>query len=98
MDLETIGEDSATAKFDLTLVLSTRESGELSGEFKYNAALFEDSTIARLAQSFEATLAAIVADAEQPLRNVQLLSEERRQLLSRVERHAGRLWRSALSR
>ncbi|HKU75394.1 MAG TPA: amino acid adenylation domain-containing protein, partial [Pyrinomonadaceae bacterium] len=83
LQLETIGEDSATAKFDLTLVLSNRESGELDGEIKYNAALFDEATIARLAQSFEATVRAIVADAEQPLRNVSLLSsEQRRQLLT----------------
>ena len=83
LQLQTIGEESATAKFDLTLMLSNRESGEISGELKYNAALFDDTTIARLAQSFEATLAAIVADAEQPLRNVPLLtSAERRQLLT----------------
>ena len=81
--LQTIGEDSATAKFDLTLVLNNRENGELDGEIKYNAALFNDTTIARLVQSFELTLAAIISDAEQPLRNVQLLSTaERRQLLT----------------
>ena len=61
LQLQGIGTDLATAKFDLTLMMSTqRESGELSGVLKYNAALFEDSTIARLTQSFEATLAAIV--------------------------------------
>ena len=84
LQLETISEDSATAKFDLTLVLTTKhESGELGGEIKYNAALFDETTIARLAQSFEATLTAIISDAEQPLRNVSLLStEQRRQLLT----------------
>ena len=83
LKLETVDEDSATAKFDLTLVLTTRESGEFDGEIKYNAALFDETTIGRLAQSFETTLASIVADAEQPLRNVQLLTTEaRRQLVT----------------
>ncbi|HET6978368.1 MAG TPA: amino acid adenylation domain-containing protein, partial [Pyrinomonadaceae bacterium] len=83
LELETIGEDSATAKFDLTLVLRSGESGVLSGEIKYNADLFDQRTIARIGQAFEMTLAALVADVEQPLRSVPLISaEERRRVLT----------------
>ena len=40
-----------------------RENGESGGEIEYNADLFDATTIARLAEAFETTLAAMAADA-----------------------------------
>ena len=83
LQLQTIGEDSATAKFDLTLALSTKsESGELNGVIEYNTELFDAARMVRLAEHFSALLTAVVADAEQPLARLPLLSEaERHRLL-----------------
>ena len=67
LQLQPLREDSATAKFDLTLVLSTnRESGELRGVLEYNRDLFDSTRMARLAEHFSALLSAVVEDANQP--------------------------------
>jgi len=71
-----------TAKFDLTLVLSTkRESGELGGVIEYNTDLFDSTRITRLAEHFGSLLSAIVDDAEQSLKQLPLLSESERHRL-----------------
>ena len=76
-------EDQVTAKFDLTLYLTATGSGLRCG-FEYATDLFEESTIARLAQQYARLLEGIVADPAQRLSQVALLSEvERRQLLVR---------------
>jgi amino acid adenylation domain-containing protein len=83
LELQSLGEDSATAKFDLTLVLSpNRESGELRGVIEYNTALFDRSRIARLAEHFSLLLSAVVEDANYALTRLPLLSAaERHRLL-----------------
>ncbi|HET6976571.1 MAG TPA: amino acid adenylation domain-containing protein [Pyrinomonadaceae bacterium] len=74
--------DSGTAKFDLALAFA-HDREQLSGMLRYNADLFDQQTIARIGQAFEMTLAALVADVEQPLRSVRVVSvEERRQMLT----------------
>ena len=83
LELQAIGADNATAKFDLNLSLSTnRESGELNGVLKYNTALFDSDRMARLVEHFSVLLTAAVTDTEQRLADLPLLSEtERHQLL-----------------
>src|SRR5207248_3528526 len=70
--------ESATAKFDLTLVLSETEQG-LVGEWEYSTDLFERSTIERLGGHFETLLRGMVADPTQPLAELPLLSEAERE-------------------
>ncbi len=69
-------------QFDLVLdALETDNS--LLGVIKYNTDLFEAATIARLAEHFRALLEGIVADPDQPLSDLPLLTEaERHQLLA----------------
>ena len=83
LQLQPLREDSATAKFDLTLALSpSRESGELDGVIEYNTELFDAARMARLAEHFSSLLSAVVEDAEQPLARLPLLSAaERHRLL-----------------
>jgi len=69
-----------TAKFDLTLSME-EVSGELHGCFEYASALFEQSTIERMAQHFEVLLGGIVANPEQPVSDLPLLQESERQQL-----------------
>ncbi|MBR8835476.1 MAG: amino acid adenylation domain-containing protein [Stigonema ocellatum SAG 48.90 = DSM 106950] len=73
--------DNKTAKFDLFLQLSETSNG-LTGWFEYNTDLFDAATISRMAGHFQTLLEGIVADPEQCLLDLPLLTErERYQLL-----------------
>ncbi|MFZ0922507.1 MAG: amino acid adenylation domain-containing protein, partial [Candidatus Acidiferrales bacterium] len=79
--LSPVEGDSETAHFDLTLQIVDTEQ-ELTATFVYNTDLFEAATIARMLGNFQVLLEAIVADPEQRLSDLPLLTEvERRQLL-----------------
>ena len=69
------------APFDLTLRMSEAD-GTLSADLRYNVDLFDATTIARMENHLRTLLAGIVADPEQRLRDLPLLTEaERHQLL-----------------
>ncbi|GET38795.1 non-ribosomal peptide synthetase/type I polyketide synthase [Microseira wollei] len=73
--------ESATAKFDLLLSLENTASG-LIGEWEYNTDLFDGTTIERMVGHFQTLLEAIVANPEQRVSELPLLTErERHQLL-----------------
>jgi len=81
LTLSPVEGDSETAHFDLTLQILDTEQG-LTAAFVYNTDLFEAATIARMLGNFQTLLEAIVADPEQRLSDLPLLTEaERRQLL-----------------
>ncbi len=70
-----------TAKFDLILSMNETDSG-LSGELQYNSDIFHESTIERMAENFETLLWGIVAQPEQSIESLPILSaKERHQLL-----------------
>ena len=60
-------------KFDLTLSLF-EERGKIQGHLSYDAALFEPETVERMAEQLQNLLTAVVADAEQPISMIPLLS------------------------
>ena len=73
--------DSGTAKFDLVMSLTETEQG-LEGWLDYSTDLFELDTINRMARHFQTLLENIIADPDQGLSNLPLLTEaEQRQLL-----------------
>ena len=73
--------ESGTAKFDLAISLENTELG-LIGLWEYNTDLFHAATIARMAEHFQTLLEGIVANPEQRLSNLALLSaDERHQIL-----------------
>ncbi len=80
--VESLGVDSGTAKFDLTLFL--REEGtDLQGLWELNLDLFEPVTVLRLTAHLGRLLKAAVADPGQRLSELPLLGEaERAQLLT----------------
>jgi amino acid adenylation domain-containing protein len=81
LTLSPVEGDSETAHFDLTLQIMDTEQG-LTAAFVYNADLFEAGTIARMLGNFGTLLEAMVADPEQRLSDLPLLTEtERQQLL-----------------
>lgn len=73
--------DSSTSLFDLTLSLWETAEG-LKGWFEYSTDLFDRDTIVRMGEHFRSLLEGIVADPEQRISRLALLSEkERRQIL-----------------
>ena len=70
-----------TAKFDLTLSMENTVDG-LVGVWEYNADLFDEVTIARIAGHFQTLLEAIAVNPIQPISELPLLIQrERYQLL-----------------
>ena len=73
--------ESGTAHFDLHLFME-EEGQTLKGSVIFNADLFDAETISRLLDHFNVLLEGIVADPEQPVSELPLLTDaERRQIL-----------------
>jgi non-ribosomal peptide synthetase component F len=62
-------------KFDLSLVMESSASG-LSGILDYNIELFNDSTIVRMLEHFQALLADVIQNPDRELQRLFLASEE----------------------
>jgi amino acid adenylation domain-containing protein len=81
LSLRVVDSESGTARFDLTLALAESSEG-LAGSIEYNTDLFDAATIDRLIGHFQTLLEGIVADPEQPISSLPLLTAtERHQLL-----------------
>jgi amino acid adenylation domain-containing protein len=81
LTLSLLEGDGATAKFDLTLDMTETRSG-LIGTFEYNSDLFQESTIKRMAGHLQTLLEGIVANPQQRLSQLPLLTpSEQQQLL-----------------
>jgi amino acid adenylation domain-containing protein/FkbM family methyltransferase len=73
--------ESVTAKYDLSLNMAETGRG-LAGTLTYNTDLFDAATAQRMMTHFETLLKGIVADPEQHVRALPLLTEaERREVL-----------------
>jgi amino acid adenylation domain-containing protein len=73
--------DTAAAKFDLTLLLQETPDG-LRGSLQYRSELFDATTIKRMLGHFENLLSGVVANPDEQLASLPLLSDgERRHLL-----------------
>ncbi|MBW4632891.1 MAG: amino acid adenylation domain-containing protein [Iphinoe sp. HA4291-MV1] len=73
--------EEVTANFDLTLSMEETQAG-LSGELVYNSDLFDATTIARMIAHFQTLLEGIIANQEQSVAQLPLLStNEQHQLL-----------------
>ena len=73
LNLKVLDIDNGTAKFDLTLALETGAEG-LNGYLEYNTDLFEPHTIDRMASHYRTLMLAMVADQEQSIQALPLLS------------------------
>jgi amino acid adenylation domain-containing protein len=81
LNLQVQEVDTGTAKFDLTLFVEDR-GRELVAIFEYNTDLFKATTITRMLGHFQTLLEGIVANPNQRLSDLPLLTEvERNQLL-----------------
>lgn len=73
--------DNKTAKYDLTLILEETAAG-LTGKIEYSSDLFKPDTIQRLIGHFQTLLNGIIADPDQSIAELPLLTAtERQQLL-----------------
>ncbi len=74
--------ESGTAKFDLSVEMMETDQG-LDIVLEYNTDLFEPNTIHKLIASYGTLLAGIIANANQPLNELPLLTDaDRNQLLT----------------
>ena len=81
LTLQSVATSSKTAKFDLTLSIQENESG-IGGELEYNSDLFDATTIARMAGHFQILLEGIVANPQERVAQLPLLtSSEKYRLL-----------------
>jgi amino acid adenylation domain-containing protein len=80
VDVLEVSSERPIAKHDLFLRLQETPEG-LKGGFEYATDLFEASTIARLGEHLERLLAAIVAEPERQLGELDLLGADERTLL-----------------
>ncbi|MEH2191207.1 MAG: amino acid adenylation domain-containing protein [Nostoc sp.] len=81
LELESLHLPQRIAQFDLTLMMAEVD-GTLSASWQYNTDLFDAATIARIAKHFQALLEGIVANPQQHLCILPLLTDsEQHQLL-----------------
>ncbi len=74
--------DRRTAKFDLTLTIFEK-AGQLEIMFEYSTELYEPETIERMADHWQMLLNEVIANPDQPIDQLNLLTEaERHQILS----------------
>ncbi|MEH2127084.1 amino acid adenylation domain-containing protein [Nostoc sp.] len=78
--LESIIPESKGAAFDLSLTI-LEEPGSLKGTWNYNTDLFDDSTIERMMGHFVTLLEAIVANPQQRIDQIPLLTQSEEQQL-----------------
>ncbi|MEO1353029.1 MAG: amino acid adenylation domain-containing protein, partial [Cyanobacteria bacterium J06635_15] len=79
--LSQLEQESTIAKFDLTLAITESAQG-LVGKWEYNIDLFDRATIDRMTAHFQNLLSAIVANPQQTVDELPLLSKaEQHQLL-----------------
>ena len=80
LELKVAGSQSETVKFDLSLALTDGEQG-LSGSLEFNTDLFDAATIERLANHFQNLLEGIIANPDQQISTLPLLTESEWQQL-----------------
>nr|WP_277883326.1 amino acid adenylation domain-containing protein [Nostoc flagelliforme] len=81
LTISSLPTQSAVAKFDLTLSLQNTATG-LVGMWEYNADLFDAATIERMSGHFQTLLEGIVANPQERISQLPLLTElEQQQLL-----------------
>ncbi|RCJ26208.1 non-ribosomal peptide synthetase [Nostoc minutum NIES-26] len=81
LTISSLPVEGATAKFDLTLSMQNTATG-LVGMWQYNADLFDAGTIERMSGHFQTLLEGIIANSQQRITQLPLLTElEQQQLL-----------------
>ncbi|WP_442949188.1 amino acid adenylation domain-containing protein [Nostoc sp.] len=80
LSLNLLASESGSTKFDLTLLMTETAQG-LIGSLEYNTDLFESSTISRMAEHLQTLVSGIVANPQQRLSELPLLTQAEKALL-----------------
>ncbi|MEG3971751.1 amino acid adenylation domain-containing protein, partial [Microcoleus sp. T2B6] len=81
LEIETLTMGQRGAGFDLDLMV-LNQAGSLVFNWVYNTDLFDAATIERMAEHFQSLLSGVIANPQQPISELPLLTElERHQLL-----------------
>jgi len=80
VELERVAVDPGTARVDIGLEMTQNDDG-LSGFLEYNTDIFNRDTIVRMIGHFETLLAGAIADADQKLSALPLLTDAERDAL-----------------
>jgi amino acid adenylation domain-containing protein/non-ribosomal peptide synthase protein (TIGR01720 family) len=75
-----VARERTTAKFDLSMVCAENSDG-VRGRIEYATDLFDAQTIERMATAFQLLLEGVVADIEQPIDRLPLLTPQAREQL-----------------
>jgi non-ribosomal peptide synthetase component F len=75
LNLNLMGGESTTAKFDLTLFIEEGRE-HLAATMEYNTDLFDTTTIRRLLGYYQALLESIIADPAEEVDSLSLITEE----------------------
>ncbi|MCR6483860.1 non-ribosomal peptide synthase/polyketide synthase [Amycolatopsis sp. OK19-0408] len=78
LDVEKLAVDTRVSKFDLELALAQDADGALTGIFEYPTALFDATTIERMAGHFTTLLSQLAEAPETPVGELNLLSRAER--------------------
>ena len=81
LELESVALRQQVTQFDLTLMMAELDD-TLAGALQYNADLFDPATARRMAANFQTLLEGIVADADRPVAELPILSDEEREWMS----------------
>lgn len=80
LSLSLLASESGSTKFDLTLLMTETAQG-LVGSLEYNTNLFESSTISRMAEHLQTLVSGIVANPQQCLSELPMLTQAEKALL-----------------
>jgi amino acid adenylation domain-containing protein len=73
LDCEPLGIETGAAKFDLAMVLREQPSGAVDGVLEYPVALFDEDTVAALAERYVRLLSGFAAEPQRPVDRVTML-------------------------
>ncbi|GLV53931.1 hypothetical protein KDH_07820 [Dictyobacter sp. S3.2.2.5] len=79
-ELEFLPVNTGSAKFEITLSLMETRLG-ITGNLEYNSDLFEEETMLRLSEHYRILLESIVADVQQFVANIPILTQQEERLL-----------------
>ncbi|MAT97566.1 MAG: hypothetical protein CL608_10525 [Anaerolineaceae bacterium] len=80
LTLSTLDAPRTTAKYDLTLAITETVNG-FRVDWEYSTALFDESTIARLAANFNQLLAQVAANPDRPIQQLEILTATEKALM-----------------
>ncbi|HEX8558583.1 MAG TPA: amino acid adenylation domain-containing protein [Pyrinomonadaceae bacterium] len=82
ISVDVIWTEPDIGKFDLSLVVMEEPSREFTGWLKYNPEVFDESTIRRMSEHYQTLLEGIVANPDEPIWRLPMVTSAERQQMS----------------